>query len=98
MGRVGFQSNSRQMYNHSRASSSFTFYFDRPAFVGHNAMDRGQTQSISLSRLLGGKERLEQPGAGFGVHPATGVADRKSNPGIAKLALPVASRAWAVAF
>jgi hypothetical protein len=54
-------------------------------------MDRGQSQSISFSRLLGSKGRLEQTGTGFGVHAATRVANRKRDP-IAKLVTPVTSR------
>ncbi len=72
------RSDSREMHNHSRAFASFTFYFNRPSFVSHDAINRGQSQAISLSRFLGGKKGLEHPGAGVGVHAATDVADGDS--------------------
>jgi len=56
---AGFQINSREMHDYARALSFFTFYFDGPAFVRHDAMDGGQAQTISLSGLFGGKERLK---------------------------------------
>jgi len=73
------------MHEHLRASSGLSFDFDGASFVSDDAINRGQAQSVSLSGLLGGKERLEQPGMGFGVHPTTVVADGEQDPGIARL-------------
>src|SRR3984885_4470868 len=80
------------MHNHSCAFSGFTFYFNRSSFVSHDAINRGESQAISLSRFLGGKKGLEHAGAGCGVHAATGVTDGERDPGVAEFLMPVAFR------
>src|SRR5580704_15335543 len=80
------------MHHDLRASSGFTFYFNRSAFVSHDAIYGGESQSIALSELLGGKKRLEEACAGFGVHATTAIADGKRDPCVAKLVMRFASQ------
>jgi hypothetical protein len=84
------------MHNHSRSFSGFTLYFDRSAFVSHDAIHGGKAQAVSLAWLLGGKKRFEQPRARFCVHAETGVSNRECDLGVAKLVMGIASRSKAV--
>ena len=64
----------RQINLEGRSVAGFAVHPDVASALLDDAVDRGKAETRSL-RSLGGKERLEDVGLGFGVHADAGVAD-----------------------
>ena len=65
----------RQVHGEHRPDARRRRDGDRAPGLGHDPVSGGQTEAGALPLLLGREERLEDAGAGRGIHPLTRIAD-----------------------